>query len=558
MLLLIAIISVSCGQEMVERRGEGDSAGGDESRRVGFVMPSERGSVISTASDVAQAGGFTVWAYTHAGNWPTTNVNVLNGTRVTSPDNGITWSTETPLYWATFRSFLSFFAYAPANSATMDGRDADGVPQINYTVDDDPVAQKDLLIAAPMLDRVGPDPVGVNFSHALSRIRFSAIKDVSITEEIRIVGIELQNIYSNGTAALRFPISWTVNTNSAKDYSLTNLSGGGLNDILLTDSDQLLTASNGELFLMPQNLDRSSDVPNIVVSYTTSDGISFGILHTHTITGFPVGGWLPGKTYTYQLHIEYSMIYDTFVLSGLLTAVDEFSTLSDSNWGELTISPSNSGTYTTVPPDPSPGLILGTSIATFNIPQDRPVSDEYSVVITVKGAIPQSTTDGPGDVNTNQFGRTVVAISPANQFYLCWIGIKGNFLQIYSYYQGAALNINGEDTRTGFISRDISSLNLNDEYMNVQVTAGRTTTSPAVPGDTDVYINGVLMWTFQSGSMLITNQLQITVGDLRPGRGLRYRGAAYNFALYNRKLDEINLQEVTQNWDYIRRQLGLP
>jgi len=447
-LILIAFVAVSCEKEVIEKRDKNGQ--GDENRLpIGFVMSEQtRGSVIATPLNVAQEGGFKVWGYRHRDNWSsggfTASVFNAAGTNVTSA-NGTTWSYQTPAYWSLYE-YISFFAYAPADQATMNGHDASGVPRINFTVKDNPIEQKDLLIANQLLDQTPPNPVNMTFDHALSRIRFSALKDASISEEIRITNIELQNIYSGGTISLQTPVSWAVNTSVAKNYTLTSSLGGGLNDIALTGSDQLLTAPNGELFLMPQVLNRSSHVPNMEVSYATSSGTSFGIERTYTLSGFPSDEWLPGKTYTYQLYIDPSMIYNTFWLNGLLTGVDEFSNLTTTHWGELNISPSGSGTYTTG--DHSPGLVLGSSIATFGIPTDRPVNNEFSVNVTVKGAIPQlrSAVPGAGDAaDVTTYPRTIVAISPASANYLCWIGIYGNYLQVYTYTNmSARANINAE------------------------------------------------------------------------------------------------------------------
>jgi hypothetical protein len=38
-----------------------------------------------------------------------------------------------------------------------------------------------------------------------------------------------------------------------------------------------------------------------------------------------------------------------------------------------------------------------------------------------------------------------------------------------------------------------------------------------------------------------------TIGDLRPGRGLKFTGVIYDFAMYNKALTET---EVQTNWEY--------
>lgn len=290
-LLLIAVAAASCGKEAVETRNGNDPS-------IGFMSPGPRGNTIVGALGVAQAGGFNVWGYSHTGTWPAvTKTTLFNSVTVTSADNGATWSYSPLIDWPIGRK-VSFFAYAPAGSAALNGYDTNGIPEIDFTVNDNPANQKDLLIANQMLDCTGPNPVNLLFDHALSRISFSALKSSSVTEVIRITGIELKNIYFRGTALMKIPAVWTVETSAVKNYSLA-LSSGGVQNVALTASDQLISTVAGTLFLMPQTLQRTTNPPEMVVSLT-ADGVPL----SYTCPLFSPAAWTPGQPYNYQVYVE--------------------------------------------------------------------------------------------------------------------------------------------------------------------------------------------------------------------------------------------------------------
>jgi hypothetical protein len=233
-------------------------------------------------------------------------------------------------------------------------------------------------------------------------------------------------------------------------------------------------------------------------------------------------------------------------MNGLLTAVTGGSTKSATQWGELTVGSGAStivggGTY-----DSDGGLLLGTQHAVVPIDQTKPVNLQYSVMMTVKGAYPQTEVGG-----SDTYPRTIEAISAASGAYLTWVGFRSGFLQIYSFCQCSAKNVTTDTTTTdGFTSikldNYVPAVDLNNQFLNIQITALRG-------GDTKVYINGALIRTFASGASTLAYN-QITVGDLRPGRGLRYIGYIYNFALYS---EVLGAPEVLQNWDFTKAELGI-
>ncbi|MDD4375786.1 MAG: hypothetical protein PHR25_03295, partial [Clostridia bacterium] len=143
------------------------------------------------------------------------------------------------------------------------------------------------------------------------------------------------------------------------------------------------------------------------------------------------------------------------------------------------------------------------------------------------------------------YPATLCALSEESAVYLNWIGIVYGYLHVYSYKTGGALlKIDYEYEEEGFAS--IAIQEYENKYLNIQVVGRRGE-------DTKVYLNGSLVKTFNSGSKKIQYKY-LTLGDLRLGRGLKYTGTIYNFALYSSALSEA---EVSQNWEYNRIKLNI-
>ena len=68
-------------------------------------------------------------------------------------------------------------------------------------------------------------------------------------------------------------------------------------------------------------------------------------------------------------------------------------------------------------------------------------------------------------------------------------------------------------------------------------------------GNTDIYINGEKIKTFESGTQSIDFKYT-TVGDLRVGRNLKFIGKIYEFGIYGIAIDEESIQS---NWERAKR-----
>jgi len=151
--------------------------------------------------------------------------------------------------------------------------------------------------------------------------------------------------------------------------------------------------------------------------------------------------------------------------------------------------------------DKDGSLILnGTKSSTLmkNISSNSKVEDNYSVNLTVKGDVNQ------GD----KWGSAIIGISFTDTNYLLWIGYRNGELIVYSY---------GTNSSEG--GKTIPFQSYNNKVVNIKVTAKRG-------GDTRIYVNGKFIQKFESGSEKLAAKF-VTVGDLRPGRGLKFDGNLY-------------------------------
>lgn len=293
---IIAVIAcASCSKGTVETRD-------DELTHINFATVLSRASTISSGLDLAQAGGFTVWAYNYSGLWNTasTRASLMDKVQVTSAD-GISWVYGSPVYWPV-GDHVSFFAYGPAGAATPAGTNEQHIPLIDFTVNDSPATQTDLFIATQTIDQTGVEhtngkPVNMLFNHALSQIKLSAILSGNFAEEVKVTRVVFRNIYYQGQAAAQMPVSWSVNTAGVKNYQLNTTNG--LLDVPLSTTVQPIVSSDGMMFLLPQQIGRAVNQPVMDVTLTIgSTTVSY------TIPGFATEHWLPGKSYNYQLVVS--------------------------------------------------------------------------------------------------------------------------------------------------------------------------------------------------------------------------------------------------------------
>lgn len=299
-LCAVAAVLVACGGERVERPDSDPAA-------IGFSTPvvAARGAAVTTPALLAGAGGFTVWAYSHAGDWDDNNTRtaLIDGVGVTSPDNGATWEYASPAKWPVNNDKASFFAYSAVAGGTITYDNTYNTPQLTYSVAAELAQQQDLLFAG-QLNLHGYDyyperrKVELNFQHAFSQISFSACyAGTKYPDTVALTKIVLKNVYNTGTAPLTVPVGWTLASATA-DYTLT--AGEELAEVQLTPTPADVLAGD-KLYLMPQAI--NGDRPAGPVEMEVSFEVAGGTLSYTTPILQPVA-WQPGKSYNYQIILD--------------------------------------------------------------------------------------------------------------------------------------------------------------------------------------------------------------------------------------------------------------
>lgn len=169
------------------------------------------------------------------------------------------------------------------------------------------------------------------------------------------------------------------------------------------------------------------------------------------------------------------------------------------------------------------------AIPVLELDRKYTMDEAYSINVTLEGDIYQA-----GDYVGNF--STIVALSDRIDEYTSIIGYYKGYLHIYSFRGEPKHYIEYEKEEKGFASIDISKYA--GQRINIQVVAERNK-------ETKVYINGELIKTFQSGSEKFSYNYA-TLGDLRVGRNLKFKGKIYNFAIYGVALTE---KEIKENYE---------
>ena len=185
--------------------------------------------------------------------------------------------------------------------------------------------------------------------------------------------------------------------------------------------------------------------------------------------------------------------------------------------------------------DTDNALILdeNNAIPVLEVDNKYQLDDSCSINITLSGDIKQT-----GDSNNNYMASIVSLSDQENQFILS-MGVCRGYLRVYSYIdniKNPPSSFENECVEKGFANIDINEYA--GQVLNIQLVSERNKM-------TKVYINGKLILNFESGSEKFTYK-NVTIGDLRVGRNLKFKGKIYNFAIYGVALSE---EEVQQNYE---------
>ncbi len=242
--------------------------------------------------------------------------------------------------------------------------------------------------------------------------------------------------------------------------------------------------------------------------------------------------------------IRYSYNYDQedgYLSNNIFTAITEDSEKDADSFGEFSSVNKDSDLEYREDKYGHTGLVTGEN--PVSVPLDDKevhVNEEYTLSILVEGptnqGYPKETCGSLYPDGVKYFGGTVIAISSGWDKYTAWISVAENYLRVYAY--------STIDVTKGFTYVDISEYQ--DKFMHIQLTAQNG-------GEAQLYINGELKSTFLVDNYTFDNT-EVTLGDLRPGRGLMYTGTIYDVIVYDRILTE---QELLNTWKYVKTEYNI-
>ena len=351
--------------------------------------------------------------------------------------------------------------------------------------------------------------------------------------------------YNNGVMVMKNPVHQDVLTVKIKNNSKATLKFANINgNDVIVEEDKLTLKMNTDSGV--------KHTPSIDLSkglyLSSNEEMTFNI--TYDVSKSYTTEFLQVFDFEFKTHFNPGIINDgsiTIASSGNATSstygdfdrsneenVDNFQ--NNAKYFDVKDAYYDNGGYYTYGSNGELLLDENNAIGILNIDQSMGVKDEYSIYMTFK-----ANTNQRGEPSGNEkgsiFSAAMLAISEDTSKYLSWIGLYYNYLNVYSYRNGGSMKHNSDYTITSYSSFYIGDRN--NKTTNIQVTAKRG-------GKTKVYINGELRKTFNSGSSVV-NYKFATLGDLRPTRGLKYNGAIYDVAVYNKVLNE---DEILHNWNY--------
>lgn len=197
-----------------------------------------------------------------------------------SPSNG---SITTKYYLPASPNKEKFFLYGPYGGKGISFGSGTGAPVMNYSVPDNVVDQKDLVVATSSeLDHSGGNEL-LNFKHVLTAVKF---KVGSNMWSGRITKISIDGVYSKGNYSF-LNGSWS-NLGTTKNFSQTlNFNTDGTKEVEITGDDKTF-------MMLPQTLPAGSKVTVTFTDALTSTQRTM----TADISGTK---WEQGTTVTYAI-----------------------------------------------------------------------------------------------------------------------------------------------------------------------------------------------------------------------------------------------------------------
>lgn len=236
------------------------------------------------------------------GGYNGTMTDVFNAESVTGTAGG-DWSYTNLKYWVDGKSY-NFAAYAPATvslAATV-APDATNKALSFTNFTSDASTQNDLLYAtaeALNVTAASQGAVAFNFSHALSKIRFTftnAIDGKLTIEGFKFYGMNSQGDYTYNASAMKWD---DINTPIEETAPFT----ATVSDIAAVDG----TATAGDFLVIPQNVTASAMTVTFIATLTNNSGDEI-VINKEVPATLPAGEWVSGQCYNYNLEITMEVL----------------------------------------------------------------------------------------------------------------------------------------------------------------------------------------------------------------------------------------------------------
>lgn len=240
------------------------------------------------------------------------------------------WISDSPYYWPK-NGTLSFDAYYPTGiAATVSSTKASGLVFENFSVNDDPASQVDVLYATRVFDKSsskgnngGFAGVDIPFKHALSAIEVAVKTDADYNKAIKLNKITLLNVYNKGTFKQNLAEGKDDNDKERAWSDRAYVSGTPKSYELFGASQEIDYNTTGvtgisNVIVIPQDFAHSADEHvSIKVEYSIKHGSewldqenTFDLTNDYKTTGNEsITAWEIGKRYKYTFTISLDQIY---------------------------------------------------------------------------------------------------------------------------------------------------------------------------------------------------------------------------------------------------------
>lgn len=277
-------------------------------------------SEVDPSFTTENLGSFAVYGFTQNG-------QIFDGTKVSSNDNGGTWTYSPAQYWVEGNQY-AFGAIAPADTP-VSGEQLLGLSVADYKVGmtvsfTNTDGKTDLLYAAANnvnadeAFMANPEAVGLTFKHQLSKVKFSFENNVSDAYNIKVTDVKITNANSTGTLTIAADADneWS---NVAGDPLELNFGAVGASEntaYAIAYGDEGETYN--ELLMIPSG---AADSYNVTFKVELLNGeVSMNTYeHTATITGVELQ---LGYCYDFKAVLDYATIDPDEDLKPIVFEVD--------------------------------------------------------------------------------------------------------------------------------------------------------------------------------------------------------------------------------------------